>query len=163
VLDVAAASCAIGWTADDGATGSIVGIGEADAVVVGSATIDGDPGISNTGAVARARAEIDGAATGAVDVAVGVAPEAVVGAAMPRLSIKALSSSISAFIAANSLATAGGIVGSCKLTESARLAAVVAALEALVESAEAEEELFPFFADIWFTATSIEAAVGVGV
>jgi hypothetical protein len=130
--------------------------------VVGSATMDGEPGRSNTGGVARARAEVDETATGAADIAGGVAAEAVVGAAMPRLSIKALSSSISAFMAANSLATAGGMAGSCKFTESTRLAAVVAPLEALAESSKAEEELLPCFADVWFAATSFEAVVDGG-
>lgn len=65
--------------------------------------------------------------------AVAVAAELETGAAMPRLRSSAFSSSISAFMAANSLATAGGMPGS----------GVAAA-----ESGEAADELaLPGFAD----------------
>lgn len=61
------------------------------------------------GAAGLAIAEADDPGT---EVAAGVETEAAAGAARPRLRSNAFNSSISAFIAASSLATAGGIPGS---------------------------------------------------
>jgi hypothetical protein len=123
------------------------------------ATIDGAIAGRSDARVVIAGVETDVVEADAPDSTAGVAPEAVVGAAMPRLSIKALSSSISAFIAANSLATAGGIAGSCKLNESARLAGVVAAFAVFAGSAEAEDESISWFAETGLAATWLEAVV----
>ena len=170
--DSPAVFCAAGCTADVGATGSSIGIKEADIAVVGRATMDGESGACNAGGVAMARVEIGaaaigpaviGAATiGAAASAVGFGTEAVAGAAMPRLRSSSFSSSISAFMAASSLATAGGILGSCK-PESARIVAVVAAPAGLAASGEAGDESISCFADIPFAAIWFEAVVSVGV
>ncbi len=139
--------------------------------------MDGESGACNAGGVARARVEIGAAAiglavigpavigpatTGAADSAIGGGTEAVAGAAMPRLRSSSFSSSISAFMAASSLATAGGILGSCK-PASARLAAVVAAPAGLPASTEAGDESISCFADIPCAAIWFEAVVSVGV
>jgi hypothetical protein len=79
-------------------------------------------------------------------------PETGAGAAIPRLRRSALSSSISAFMAANSFATAGGISSFSPGFESGGLTDVASELDVTAESRVTEQAPLARAAATWFEA-----------